>query len=277
MKISVSELKCDIDKYIAMAEQEDIVVMKDETPVAKIVSASTAKGLSLDTVFEDFSKLSDLEIAKLNDSVKNQYSRLSPSINALADIVGEHGGKEQGNMARMQRYLEILIDTLQKRDDYKEEVASWDKYLFLLSTQLHDIGEAAVTGHYLKKAGELTEEEYAEIKAHTDLGISIVQRAKADLELGLMFQYAEVVAGSHHEKWDGTGYPQGLKADGIPLQGRLMAIVDVYSALTAVRPHRERKTHEEAIEIIKSCSGTYFDPAIVEAFLESENEIKQAH
>jgi len=277
MKISVFELKGDIDKYIAMAEHEDIIVMKDEKPVVKIVSTSTAKGLSLDTVFEDFSKFSDLELAKLNDSVKNQYSRLSPSINALANIVGEHGGKEQGNTVKMQRYLEIIIDTLQKRDGYKEELASWDKNLFLLSTQLHDIGEAVVTGHYLKKAGELTEEEYSEIKAHTDLGISIVQRAKADLELGLMFQYAEVVAGSHHEKWDGTGYPQGLKADGIPLQGRLMAIVDVYSALTAVRPHRERKTHEEAMEIIKSCSGTHFDPDIVEAFLESENEIKQAN
>jgi len=99
---------------------------------------------------------------------------------------------------------------------------------------------------------------------------------KKNLELGVFFQQAEILAGSHHEKWDGTGYPAGLKADGIPLQGRIMAIVDVYDALTSVRPHRERKTHEEAVELIKRGSGTQFDPGLVDAFLANESEFKKA-
>jgi len=276
MKISVSELRDDVDKYIDMAEQQDIIVTKDGKHVAKIVNAQTGKGLSLKSVFDGISALSEQDAAKISEKVQNQYSRLYPSIHAVASVVGKRSGKEQGSTERMQRYLEIIINTLLKQEDYSKEVASWDKNLFLLSTQLHDVGEVAVTENFLKKAGELTDDEYEKIKAHTDLGIRIVQSVKEDLELGTMFQYAEIVAGSHHEKWDGTGYPQGLKAEGIPLQGRIMAIVDVYSALTTARPHREKKSHEEAVEIIKSCSGTHFDPIIVDAFLESQEDLKKA-
>ncbi|MCL2617374.1 MAG: HD domain-containing protein, partial [Defluviitaleaceae bacterium] len=242
MQISIAELKNNVEKYIEMAEQQDIVIVQDGKQVAKIGSASVSKASALESILHEALADVDVDIEMTNQDSK--YGRLYPVLNAVASLVGLHSGKEQGYAKRMKHYLEIIVDALQERDSYKQEVSSWDKNLFLLSAQLHDVGETAVHGHFLKKAGELTSEEYNEIKAHTDLGIKIVQQAKENLELGSLFQYAEIVAGSHHEKWDGSGYPQGLKADKIPLQGRIMAIVDVYDALTTVRPHREKKTHQ---------------------------------
>jgi putative two-component system response regulator len=90
-----------------------------------------------------------------------------------------------------------------------------------------------------------------------------------------LLSHAEALAGSHHERWDGSGYPHGLKGSGIPLQGRIMAVVDVYDALTSNRPHRKKKTHEEAIEIIKNGSGSHFDPEIVNTFLENEGMFRE--
>jgi len=91
-----------------------------------------------------------------------------------------------------------------------------------------------------------------------------------------LLRHAEVLAKTHHEKWDGTGYPKGLKGKEIPLQGRIMTIVDVYNALTNNRPHRCMYNHKEAVDIVKSLSGTQFDPDLVEVFLEHEDEFERA-
>ncbi|MCL2367105.1 MAG: type II toxin-antitoxin system prevent-host-death family antitoxin [Oscillospiraceae bacterium] len=268
MLISVSELKKDVDKYVALAETQEVIVTKDGNPVAKIMSADATNALSLESVLRALPIDVDVDAANVED----QLGRLYPTLNIFADFVGVRSGKERGYADRMRRYLEIVLKDLAKRDHYKDDIASWDTNLLLLSTQLHDVGEAAVTESFLKKTGELTEEEFNEIKVHTELGIKIVKQAEDTLDLGTMFRYAEIMAGSHHEKWDGSGYPLGLKADEIPLQGRIMAIVDVYNALTTDRPHREKKTHKEAVEIIKNGSGTHFDPGLVEAFVEHESE-----
>jgi putative two-component system response regulator len=191
---------------------------------------------------------------------------------AVANIVDVRRGAESGHTEKMQRHLRILANALLRHERYKEEVSAWDIDIFLVSAQLHDVGKLAVADELLNKAGKLTEEEFESIKTHTDFGVKVVRQISEGVDDGSLLRHAEALTGSHHEKWDGTGYPQGLKGGDIPLQGRLMAIVDVYNALTSNRPDRERKTHEEAVEIIKSCSGTHFDPELIDVFLAHEKK-----
>jgi putative two-component system response regulator len=203
---------------------------------------------------------------------QKQSSRIRPAIQAISSIVGSRGGKAHGHPEKMQRYLEILVNALMKHKDFMDEVSAWDKEMFYLSAQLHDVGKITLSDQVLNKKSQLTNEEYEHIKSHTDFGVKIIQQVKENTESGSALDHAEAFTGSHHEKWDGTGYPNGLKGKDIPLQGRIMAITDVYDALTTDRPHRERKSHEEAVMIIRNGSGTQFDPELVNVFLECEQE-----
>jgi len=144
-----------------------------------------------------------------------------------------------------------------------------------MSAQLHDIGKFGVSDSILHKNADLTSEEFENVKHHVDFGVKVIQKIKNQVEHMSILSHAEAMTGSHHERWDGTGYPHGLKGNGIPLQGRIMALVDVYDALTSDRPHREKKTHEEAVEIIINGSGTHFDPDLVKAFLEYEGKFRE--
>jgi putative two-component system response regulator len=113
------------------------------------------------------------------------------------------------------------------------------------------------------------------MKNHAEYGFNIIKRIKLNMGDGDLLNQAKIFALTHHEKWDGTGYPRGLKGKRIPLQGRIMSIVDVYDALTSVRPQRDRKSHNEAVDAIKSGSGTHFDPELVEIFIECEGEFEK--
>jgi putative two-component system response regulator len=209
---------------------------------------------------------------KFNTLHKAQSNKVRPTIRAIAGIVGSRSGKAHGHIEKMQRYLEIFVNALMKHKDFEEEVSTWDTEMFYLSAQLHDVGKLTVSDQVLNKKARLTTEEFEHVKSHTDFGVKIIQHVKGTVKNGNALKHAEAFTGSHHEKWDGTGYPSGLKGKNIPLQGRIMAITDVYDALTTDRPHRKRKTHEEAVIIIKNGSGTQFDPELVDVFLECEKE-----
>jgi putative two-component system response regulator len=137
----------------------------------------------------------------------------------------------------------------------------------LQSSQLHDIGKIAIQDSILKKPGALTPDEFEQIKDHTSIGEKIILKMGEHINEHVFLEYARVLASAHHEKWDGTGYPNGLKGEEIPLLGRAMAIVDVYDALISVRPYKEAFSREQAIEIIKNGSGTHFDPRLVDLFV----------
>jgi putative two-component system response regulator len=132
---------------------------------------------------------------------------------------------------------------------------------------LHDVGKIRVSDLILNKPGKLTDEEFNSIKTHCAEGENIIERIISEAKDDGFLSHAKKFAGYHHEKWDGTGYPKGLKGEEIPLESRLMAIADVYDALVCERPYKKPFTHEQAVEIIKKDSGTHFDPKIVEAFL----------
>jgi putative two-component system response regulator len=137
------------------------------------------------------------------------------------------------------------------------------------SAPLHDIGKVGIPDRILLKRGRLTLDEFTVMKTHTTLGRDAIAHAEAALGLEVAFlTMAKEIAYSHQEKWDGSGYPEGLTGDRIPIPARLMAVADVYDALISRRVYKEPMPHEAAVEIIRLASGQHFDPDVVEAFLQ---------
>ncbi|MDR2096753.1 MAG: HD domain-containing protein, partial [Treponema sp.] len=132
--------------------------------------------------------------------------------------------------------------------------------------QLHDVGKILISEKIINKPGKLTPEEFNDIKKHAEFGVWIIERIKQYSKEHAFLDHAKIFAGAHHEKWDGTGYPLGLKGEAIPLQGRLLAIVDVYDALIAERPYKHALSAPDAEKIILEGRGAHFDPLIVDAF-----------
>ena len=145
---------------------------------------------------------------------------------------------------------------------------------FLPSAQLHDVGKIAITDLILNKPGKLTPEEFEIMKTHVTVGVAAIEKIMQNAEEHAFLNHAVLIAGTHHEKWDGSGYPKGLKGRNIPLEGRLMAIADVYDALITVRPYKKAFTHEEACKIIEEGAGTHFDPSLVEVFKRVKDDFK---
>jgi len=203
------------------------------------------------------------------DNVYQSSQNISSILMAVSNMAATKGGV---HMENMRHYLKIFLNALSSHEKYRNEISGWDIEFFLLSAHLYDVGKIAVNKNILNKAGALTENEYEKVRRHTDFGVKVIQQIGDHVSDSSLLHHAEILASCHHEKWDGTGYPRGLEGKDIPLQGRIMAIVDVYDALTTDRPHRKKKTHREAVEIIRNSSGTHFDPDLVEAFLECEKE-----
>jgi putative two-component system response regulator len=185
----------------------------------------------------------------------------------LAEVVEYKDDVTGGHISRTQKYLRIMLEELVKRGIYTEEVSAWDTRLIVLSSQLHDVGKVAIKDSLLLKEGKLTPEEFEEMKKHTIYGAKIIEKIEANTTERRFIEHARLMALTHHEKWDGSGYPYGLKGEAISLEGRLMAFADVYDALVSTRPYKAPFSHPEAVEIIRKGDGTHFDPALVEVFL----------
>ena len=183
------------------------------------------------------------------------------------DITGEH-------IERTQSYLAILVRALTKYGLYTEEISSWNMDLVLQSAQLHDVGKIAIRDSILQKPDKLTVEEFERIKEHTTFGEKVIERIKQSTADQAFLEYAKIFAATHHEKWDGSGYPRGLRGEDIPLLGRLMAIADVYDALISARPYKKAFTHKEAVTVIAAGKGTQFDPVLADLFLGVADEFE---
>jgi len=142
--------------------------------------------------------------------------------------------------------------------------------LIRYASMMHDIGKIGVTDRILHKPSRLTPEEFEEIKTHCQYGVDIIGNHESDVT-----QMARSIALTHHERWDGKGYPQGLRGEEIPVAGRITAIIDVYDALTSSRPYKSAFPQEEAVAIIRDGAGSQFDPQLVEYFLDIHDELRQ--
>ena len=204
--------------------------------------------------------------AKVHDKTKEVFSLQNAVLTTVADLVEFRDKQTGGHINRTQMYLRFMIDELVQERVYSNETSKWDMDFFLASAQLHDVGKIAITDLILNKQGRLTAEEFEIMKTHVNIGIAAIEKIMNDTEEHAFLRYAWLFAGAHHEKWDGTGYPAGLKGMDIPLEGRLMAVVDVYDALVSTRPYKKPLVHEEAKKIIIDEGGKHFDPALINTF-----------
>ncbi len=216
-----------------------------------------------------------IELQHLNNNLINMVKEKTSMvfglhdliINSIAELIefrdlftGEH-------IVRTQQYVALLIDYLVEHQIYAKEVQSWENMDYIVkSTQMHDLGKIFISDAILNKPGKLTDEEFECIKTHTTKGAEAIRWLDEKGEHQLFLQYAEITADTHHERWDGSGYPRGLKGTEIPLLGRLMAIADVYDALTSARPYKRPFSTEEAAKIIIDGAGSFFDPVLIDVF-----------
>jgi putative two-component system response regulator len=187
-------------------------------------------------------------------------------ISVIAELVEDRDKVTGGHIERTQQYLQILVEELQKSGVYADEIADWDLSLLLPSAQLHDVGKITVSDLILNKPGKLTDEEFLVIQSHAAEGERIIDEIMNKTQDDGFLLHAKKFAGYHHEKWNGTGYPHKLSGTDIPLEGRIMAIADVYDALVSERPYKKPFPHEKAIEIILGDAGTHFDPVLADVF-----------
>jgi len=193
----------------------------------------------------------------------------------VADLVEFRDKLTGGHIARTQLYMKALIEELIRSKIYQEEIATWDLDFCLHSVQLHDVGKIAITDLILNKPDKLTPEEFEIMKTHVTVGVDAVEKIIRNTSEHDFLRHTLYIVGTHHEKWDGSGYPMGLKGSNIPLEGRLMAIADVYDALISSRPYKQALPHEEACKIIEAGAGNHFDPVLVDVFRNVADEFER--
>lgn len=189
---------------------------------------------------------------------------------AMAKLAENRDPETGAHLERVQIYCRMLSETLSSRPKYASAIDDEFIWAIFRSAPLHDIGKVGIPDRILLKPGRLTPEEFAVMKTHTTIGGKTIRallqnhRGQRLLEMGME------IAQSHHEKYDGTGYPAGLQGERIPLSARILALADVYDALTSKRVYKPAMTHQEAADIIREGNGKHFDPDLVEAFFERE-------
>jgi len=201
-------------------------------------------------------------VVELQDTLLMAMAEL---VECRDDVTGRH-------IERARSYLAVLIEAMRGQGMFMEEVSKWNIKLVLQSAQLHDVGKIAVKDGILNKLGKLSNEEFEEIKKHASFGGALLEKIIRHTSDRAFLEYAKIFALTHHEKWDGSGYPCGLCGEDIPLLGRLMAIADVYDALRSARPYKDAYPHAEAVKIIWEGRGTHFDPRLVDLFISVSDE-----
>lgn len=203
------------------------------------------------------------------------FSAKKATILGLAKLA-EHKDTDTGqHILRLKRYSGIIAYYLFRNHNNDGYITREYIEDIKVSSVLHDIGKVGIEDSILQKPGKLTDKEFDKMKTHTTLGGDVISEIEKNIEGRSIYSIGKEIAYYHHEKWDGSGYPNGLKGEKIPLSARIVSIVDVYDALTTKRPYKEAMSHDDAINLITESSGTHFDPLMVEALLMNENEFKK--
>jgi putative two-component system response regulator len=194
------------------------------------------------------------------------------TIYCLAALAETRDPETGEHIKRTQKYIKELALELSSNEEYKDVLTNEYIELLYKSAPLHDIGKVGIKDSILLKPGKLTEEEFEEMKNHTTYGGESLMVGIKELGEESFLTLAKEIALTHHEKWDGCGYPRGLSKQEIPISGRLMALSDVYDALISKRVYKEAFTHQDAKNIILEGKGTHIDPDIVDAFIKRESK-----
>lgn len=195
------------------------------------------------------------------------------TITALASLAETRDPETGNHIRRTQHYVKLLAQRLREHPDFAGRLDEQTIELLYKSAPLHDIGKVGIPDYILLKPGRFEPQEFEIMKMHTILGRDAIEQAERELGMEVPFlTFAKEIAYCHQEKWDGSGYPQGLAGEAIPVSARLMALADVYDALISRRVYKAPMKHDEAVEIIKTGRGSHFAPNVVDAFLALETD-----
>lgn len=215
-----------------------------------------------------YDKLVQLEKQRRVDKEEQMLVALKSLASARDNDTGNH-------IVRTQHYVKTLANRLKAMGYFEETLTPRMIDAMYRAAPLHDIGKVGIPDDILLKRGSLTPEEWDVMKTHASIGESVLQASAAKLHVkDLVVECAIKIAGAHHERWDGTGYPHGLSGESIPLEARIMALADMYDALVTERPYKNGWSHEDAIKEIVGKKGSHLDPAVVEAFMYERDEFK---
>ncbi len=249
--------------YITKPISPPIVLARVKTNLALKAAADFLK---------DKNAFLEQEVARRTEEVREIQD---VTILTMASLAETRDNETGDHIIRTQLYVRLLALQLRQHPRFAHYLDDATIDLLFKSAPLHDIGKIGIPDSILLKPGKLTTEEFETMKTHTTLGKVAIESAESRLGKSVPFlRFAKEIAYSHQEKWDGSGYPQGLSGDAIPISARLMAIADVYDALTSRRVYKPPFTHEVSMAIIEEGRGRHFDPDVVDAFVRIQMECK---
>ena len=215
----------------------------------------------------------------LEEMVRKQLQKItklqSEIIITMGDIIESRDGTTGEHVKRTSEYVNFFLGKLQEKGIYQQELTTSYVDYVKKATPLHDIGKIVISDLILQKPGSLTAEEYAMVKSHAQAGGDIIRHSMGKIINGEFIAIASDIATHHHEKWDGTGYPKGLKGEEIPLSARIVAIADVFDALVSKRQYKAGMSMEQAMMIMEKERGKGFEPILLDVFMDSKEELKK--
>ncbi len=251
--------------------------------ITKPINASIVRGrvntqLKLKLAQEALKNQNELLEQKVRERTMELEKTKDATILSLASLAETRDNETGNHIKRTRDYVQLLAESLQRHGDHGKSLDNESIRLIYKSAVLHDIGKVGVRDCILLKPGKLTEDEFAEMKHHPGYGRNTLEAAERELGENDFLRCAREIAYTHHEHWDGTGYPQGLRGEEIPLPGRLMAIADIYDALISKRIYKPAFTHARAVEIMTQGDGRtqseHFDPVLLQIFSRSHEAFR---
>ncbi len=198
-------------------------------------------------------------------------------INNFADIMEQRDGTTGGHIKRTSAYVAAIVNSLKESGKYLDVITPEYEKMIISVAPLHDIGKIAISDSILRKHGRLTDEEYEKMKRHASIGGDMLEGLLGDIESEEYIKLAKEVARHHHERWNGSGYPDRLMGDEIPLSARIMAVADVFDALTSERTYKDKFSIDKAYQIMESEAGQQFDATIIKEFRKIRPEVEEIY
>lgn len=250
----------------------DFIMKPFDFDEVKLRIDTQIKNLVLQRELEEYNKrlhrMMNTQIAKITDDQRHLIYGLVRLAESREDPTGSHLRNVSENAA-------FLAQSLQLSPEHEKHISNNFIEDIGLAAPLHDIGNLTISDRILLKRGKLTPDEMSVVRTHAEIGARTLTEVYSHNEFSRYLGMAIDIAYYHHEKWDGSGYPKGLKGKGIPISARIFSLVDVYDTLTRDKCYRDAYTHEEALKIIKSESGRSFDPSIVDIFFKIQSGIRR--
>ena len=261
-----------LDYKVNNQKQEDVTITSTDGYIRRIDNVKTI-GLVLTDIIEKKDKEENIEntIQGYNNEISDIYKFLYESLVNLTSVRSKETG---AHLKRTQEYMKVMLEEFEKSfntGEFEQQKTIED---IGVAATLHDIGKVGIPDEILNKPGKLTDEEYEKMKQHTVIGHQILENTYSDKISNDILEYAKEITLHHHEKYDGTGYPDGLKGDKIDIISRIMAVIDVYDALVNDRVYKKAMPYSEVEDYIISQSGKAFDPKIVNIFINSKEKLK---